>query len=106
MSSVGRRMTSLIFGGGGGGMSSPSTAHYNLNKNFQNFKCALRYSASSNDLFLLVEKNLQKFKINPEHTLTVVNQVNVEKLIYEEYLVKMPDSFRASVILQDASIAK
>jgi hypothetical protein len=110
MSSVGRRMTSLIFGGGGGStsglMGSPAAAsHFSLNKNIQNFKAALRYS-NSNDLFILVEKNIQKLKINSDLSISLIGQVNIEKLIYEEYLVKMPDSYRTSVILQDASITK
>lgn len=100
LASVGRRMTSLIFGGSGAG--SQSTL---LNKNFQNFKAALRYNQSY-DLYILVEKNLQKFKINTDMSLTLVSQSNVEKLIHEDYLVKMPDSYRASVFLHDAAITK
>lgn len=60
LSSVGRRMTSLIFGGG-----------QNLNKNSQNFKSVVRYKTSP-ELFVLVDKNLQKIKINNDNTLTVI----------------------------------
>ncbi len=100
LASVGRRMTSLIFGASGTG--SPSTF---LNKNFHNFKAALRYGQTS-DLYVLVEKNLQKFKIGADQSLNMTWQANVEKLVYEEYLARMPDSYRTSVFLHDASITK
>jgi hypothetical protein len=100
LASVGRRMTSLIFGASGTG--SPSTF---INKNFQNFKAGLRYNLS-NEIYILVEKNLQKFKLNSDMSLTLVSQSNIEKLIYEDHLSHFPDSYRASVFLHDASITK
>ena len=66
---------------------------------------SLRYNLS-NDLYILVEKNLQKFKINSDMSLALVSQTNIEKLIYEEYLIKMPDSYRTTIFLHDAAITK
>ena len=79
-SSVSRRMTSLIFGGS------------QLNKNNQvsfvswmrfqklwssldrllskNFKCSLKYP-DSNEIYCLVDKNLEKWRINSDNTLSV-----------------------------------
>lgn len=99
LASVSRRMTSLIFG------SSDSSNSSGLLNKLQNFKAILRYQQSS-DLYLLVEKNLQKFKINGDQTLTLNSQTNMEKLIFEEYLATSPDSYRTSVFLHDAAITK
>ena len=81
MSSVGRRMTSLIFG---------SSNQFNLNKNIQvtlflnnkiflfhfnfkfskNFKSVMRYNGTS-DIYILVDKNLQHFKISNDLSYSV-----------------------------------
>ncbi|CAF0780515.1 unnamed protein product [Brachionus calyciflorus] len=94
LSSVGRRMTSLIFGNG-----------QSLNKNTQNFKSAARYK-SSGEIFVLVDKNLQKLKINSDNTFTMLNQVNIEKLFHEEYIAQNVDSLRISIFFQDCAITK
>lgn len=60
LSSVSRRMTSLIFG-----------ASQSLDRNSQNFKSAVRYKTSP-ELFVLVDKNLQKLKINIDNTFSVI----------------------------------
>ena len=102
MSSVSRRVTSLIFGGGGGGASGNSALN---NRNVPSFKAFARYKNSS-ELFLLIDKNLQKWKLNADNTLTLLMQVNVEKLFYEEYLVQNVDSIRVTISFCDASITK
>jgi len=99
MSSVSRRVTSLIFGGGGSATSA------GLNRNIPNFKSFARYK-NSNEFFLLIDKNLQKWKINADNTLSMIMQINVEKLFYEEYLVQNVDSIRVSITFCDASITK
>jgi hypothetical protein len=101
MSSVSRRVTSLIFGGGGGG----SSVNSGLNRNVPNFKSFARYK-NSNEFFLLIDKNLQKWKINTDNTLSMTMQINVEKLFYEEYLVQNPDSIRVNITFCDSSITK
>ena len=93
-SSVGRRMTSLIFGGSSVGLNGS-----------KNFKSAVRYKNSS-EIYILVDKNLQKWKINNDNTISMISQLNVEKLFYEEYIEQYPDSLRAGVIFQDCSITK
>ena len=87
ISSVSRRMTTLIFGGGGSGASLNRnnqvyiffsiiiTNFFYLNQlniiqKKKNLKSVTRYKTSS-EIFLLVDKNLQKWKINNDNTLTV-----------------------------------
>ncbi len=65
-------MTSLIFGGGGAGSGSGNSV---LNRNVPNFKAFARYKNSS-EIFLLIDKNLQKWKINTDNTLTLLLQIN------------------------------
>lgn len=92
-SSVSRRMTSLIFGGS------------QLNKNNQNFKCSMKYP-DSNEIYCLVDKNLEKWRINSDSTLSLVTQMNVERLFSDNYLMQSPDSVRFNLALHHGSITR
>lgn len=101
ISSVSRRMTSLIFGGGSGSGSL-------IGRNgVQNFKACVRYK-QSNEVYILVDKNLQKWRINPENnnSLSLVSQTNLEKLFYESYLEQNENSTRIGITFQDCSVTK
>ena len=58
-------MTSLIFGGGGSGSLIKA----------QSFKSCVRYK-QMNELYILVDKNLQKWRINTDDTLNVYKKDN------------------------------
>lgn len=95
-------MTSLIFGGGGSSGSGSL-----LGRNATSFKAFVRYKQSS-ELYILVDKNLQKWKLNLENgnSLSMASQSNLEKLFYEAYLEQSVNSTRVNITFQDASITK
>jgi nuclear pore complex protein Nup133 len=90
-SGIGRRVTTFIFGG-------------NVNKNTPSFKSAERYE-DSNELFILCDKMLQKWKIDSS-SLSLVYQANMERLVYEAYTTHNPDFTKCAIMFHDASITK
>ena len=80
-------MTSLIFGGGSSNLAGTKVIITNIFKwlliisleflriklflfNLKSFKSAVRYK-QFNELFILVDKNLQRWKINNDDTISV-----------------------------------